>query len=128
MLKTPGIGRAAVVHVRTGKAFRAAVDEIRDGGHWEDPSEASIRSAAERAQAAVREAAERAQAAVREAADDGGPLAARLVRPGLETIGLLGDRIERGYASPRATQAELAYVDRADAVPPAAEFVHERLA
>ncbi|WP_251106148.1 hypothetical protein [Halorubrum hochsteinianum] len=98
-------------------AFRAAVDEIRDGGHREDPSEASIRSAAERAQAAVREAA-----------DDGGPLAARLARPSLETIGLLGDRIERGYATPRATQAELAFVDLyADAVPPAAEFVRERL-
>ncbi|ELZ45829.1 hypothetical protein C463_05315 [Halorubrum californiense DSM 19288] len=99
------------------EAYRRAVDEIRDDEHRETPSESSVRSAAERARAAVDGIA---------AGDD--PLATRLVRPGLETIGYVGDRVEQGYGSVRRAQAELAYVDLyASAVPAAAEFVRERL-
>lgn len=116
-------GEHATVVVEAGtalaeiEAYRRAVGGIRDGGHRETPSESSVRSAADRARAAVGEVVD---------ADD--PLATRLVRPGLETIGYVGDRIEEGYGSVRRTQAELAYVDLyASAVPAATDFVRERL-
>ncbi|TKX70997.1 hypothetical protein [Halorubrum sp. SP9] len=106
-----GVALAAI------EALRGAVDEIRDGQHREVPSETAVRSAAERAKSAVREAVETSD-----------PLATRLVRPGLEAVEYVDDRIEQGYGSVRRTQAELAYVDLyASAVPAAAEFVRERL-
>jgi hypothetical protein len=99
------------------EAYRRAVGEIRDGGHRAVPSEPSIRSAAERARAAVGEVVDR-----------GDPLATRLVRPGLEILRYVDDRIGEGYGSTRRSQAELAYVDLyANAVPAATEFVRERL-
>ncbi|WP_026046284.1 hypothetical protein [Halorubrum sp. T3] len=99
------------------EAYRRAVGEIRDGGHRAVPSESSVRSAAKRARAAIGEVV-----------DDGDPLATRFVRPALEAIGYVDDRIEEGYSSVRRSQAELAYVDLyASAVPAAAEFVRERL-
>ncbi|TKX75888.1 hypothetical protein EXE46_01960 [Halorubrum sp. GN11_10-6_MGM] len=112
----------AVIEAGTGladiEARRRAVAEIGDGRFREVPSESSVRSAAERAHTAVRDAVER-----------GGPLARRLVRPGVETLAYVADRIEEGYASPRRTQAELAYVDLyAGAVPATTAFVRERLA
>jgi hypothetical protein len=65
---------------------------------------------------------------VGEVVDAGDPLATRLVRPALEAIGYVDDRIEEGYSSVRRSQAELAYVDLyASAVPAAAEFVRERM-
>jgi hypothetical protein len=99
------------------EAYRRAVDEIRDGGHRAVPSESSVRSAADRARTAVGEVV-----------DAGDPLSVRLVRPGLEAIGYVADRVGGGYGSVRRTQAELAYVALyAGAVPAAAEFVRERL-
>ena len=99
------------------EAYRRAIGEIRDGGHRAVPSESSVRSAAEGARAAVGEVV-----------DAGDPLATRLVRPALEAIGYVDDRIEEGYSSVRRSQAELAYVDLyASAVPAAAEFVRERM-
>lgn len=100
------------------EAYRTAVEEIRDGEHREDPTEVSVRSAAERARATVGEVV---------AGDD--PLVTRLVRPGLQVFGYTADRIEEGFGSaPRRTQASLAYVDLyASAVPAAAEFVRDRL-
>ncbi|WP_424015970.1 hypothetical protein ACOZ35_08670 [Halorubrum xinjiangense] len=99
------------------EAYRRAVDEIRDGEHREYPTESSVRSAAERARATVGEVVDR---------DD--PLATRLVRPGLEIVGYVADRIEQGYGSARRSQAELAYADLyASAVPAVTEFVRERL-
>ena len=99
------------------EAYRTAINEIRDGGHRETPSESSVRSAAERARAAVGEVV-----------DAGDPLATRLVRPGLEIVGYVADRIDEGYGSARRSQAELAYADLyASAVPAATEFVRDRL-
>jgi len=98
-------------------AYRRIVDEIRDGRHREVPSESSVRSAAERARTAVDEAS---------AVDD--PLAARLVRPGVELFGYVADRVGDGYGSARRTQASLVYAARyASAVPAATDFVRERL-
>ncbi|OYR65718.1 hypothetical protein DJ79_14685 [Halorubrum ezzemoulense] len=99
-------------------AYRAAADEIRDGEHRETPTEASVRSAAERARSAVGEVV-----------DAGDPLATRLVRPGLQVFGYVVNRVEEGYGSaPRRIQASLAYAALyANAVPAAAEFVRERL-
>ena len=98
-------------------AYRAAVGEIRDGEHREEPSESSVRSAAERARTAVGEAV---------AGDD--PLATRLVRPGLDAFEYVADRVDDGYSSARRTQATLEYVALyAAAVPAASEFVRERL-
>ncbi|WP_096395051.1 hypothetical protein [Halorubrum trapanicum] len=100
------------------EAYRRAVAAIRDGEHREVPSESSVRSAADRAGTAVAEAVE-----------GGGPLATRLVRPAVEAVGYVADRIAEGYGSVRRSQAELAYAALyANAVPPAAEFVRERLA
>ncbi|GAA0544653.1 twin-arginine translocation signal domain-containing protein [Halorubrum ejinorense] len=99
-------------------AFRAAVDEIRDGEHRGGATEASVRAAAERARTSVEEAV---------AGDD--PLATRLVRPGLDGFEYVADRVEEGYSSARRTQATLEYVALyAGAVPAASEFVRERLA
>ncbi|GAA0715255.1 hypothetical protein J2744_002156 [Halorubrum trapanicum] len=99
------------------EALRATVEEIRGGEHRDAPTEASVRSAAERARTTVSEVVDR---------DD--PLATRLVRPGLEIVGYVADRIEEGYGSARRSQAELAYADLyASAVPAAAAFVRERL-
>ncbi|QUO48632.1 hypothetical protein [Halorubrum ruber] len=117
-------GEYATVAIEAGtalaeiEAYRAAVDEIRDGEYRAVPSESSVGSAAERARTAVGEVV-----------DGGGPLATRLVRPGLEAIGYVADRIEEGYGSVRRSQAELAYAALyANAVPAAAVFVRERLA
>jgi len=99
------------------EAHRTAVNEIRDGEHRAVPTEASVRSTAERARTAVGEAV---------AGDD--PLATRLVRPGLETFGYAVDQVERGYGSARRTQATLEYVALyASAAPAASEFVRDRL-
>ncbi|WP_434521500.1 twin-arginine translocation signal domain-containing protein [Halorubrum sp. AS12] len=99
------------------EAYRTAINEIRDGEHRDVPTEASVRSTAERARATVSEVVD---------ADD--PLATRLVRPGLEIVGYVDDRIDEGYGSARRSQAELAYADLyASAVPAAAAFVRERL-
>lgn len=99
------------------EAYRTAVGEIRDGEHREVPSESSVRSVAERARAAVDGVA---------AGDD--PLAARLVRPGVELFGYVADRVEEGYGSVRRTQASLVYAALyASAVPAAADFARERL-
>jgi hypothetical protein len=99
------------------EAYRTAINEIRDGGHRDTPLESSVRSAAERARAAVGEVV-----------DAGDPLATRLVRPGLEIVGYVADRIDEGYGSARRSQAELAYADLyASAVPAATEFVRDRL-
>ncbi|VTT85353.1 hypothetical protein DM2_235 [Halorubrum sp. DM2] len=98
-------------------ALRTAADKVRDGRYREVPTESSVRSAAERARSGV------------DAAVDGDdPLATRLARPVFETLELVADRIEEGYASPRQTEAELTFAGLyADAVPPAAAFVRERL-
>ncbi|QWC18555.1 twin-arginine translocation signal domain-containing protein [Halorubrum sp. 2020YC2] len=116
-------GEHATVVVESGtaladiEAYRAAVRGIRDGEHRETPTEASVRSAAERARAA-------ASGAV----DAGDPLTARLVRPGLRVFGYAADRVKEGYGSARRTQASLTYAALyASAVPAAAEFVRERL-
>lgn len=99
------------------EALRTANAAIRNGEYRDSPSESSVRSAAERARKAVQEVID---------ADDS--LATRLVRPGLEAIGYVGDRIEEGYGSVRRTQGELASVALyAGAVPAATEFVRGRL-
>lgn len=116
-------GEYATAVVEAGAAL-AAVEgtrtvsrAIRDGRHREEPSKSSVRSAAERAQRSVREAL-----------DGGDPLATRLVRPGLETLGFVAGRTEDGYGSVRRIQAELRFVDLyASAVPAATEFVRGRL-
>jgi len=117
-------GEYATVAIEAGtalaeiEAYRAAVGEIRDGEHRAVPSESSVRSAAERARTAVGEVV-----------DVGDPLTTRLVRPGLEIVGYVADRIDEGYGSARRSQAELAYAALyANVVPAAAAFVRERLA
>ncbi|WP_423995502.1 hypothetical protein [Halorubrum trapanicum] len=117
-------GEYATVAIEAGtalaeiEAYRAAVGEIRDGEHRAVPSESSVRSAAERARTAVGEVV-----------DVGDPLATRLVRPGLEIVGYVADRIDEGYGSARRSQTELAYAALyANVVPAAAAFVRERLA
>ena len=108
----------AGIALAESEAYRTAVGEIRDGEHRDVPTESSVRSAADRAGTAVAEAVE-----------GGGPLATRLVRPAVETVGYVADRIEEGYGSVRRSQAELAYAALyASAVPAAAAFVRERLA
>ena len=108
----------AGIALAESEAYRTAVGEIRDGEHRDVPTESSVRSAADRAGTAVAEAVE-----------GGGPLATRLVRPAVETVGYVADRIEEGYGSVRRSQAELAYAALyASAVPAATAFVRERLA
>ncbi|QAU14243.1 hypothetical protein EKH57_17095 [Halorubrum sp. BOL3-1] len=98
-------------------ALRAANAEIGEGRYREAPTESSVRSAAERARSGVDTAV-----------DGADPLATRLVRPAFETLELLDDRVEEGYAPPRQVTAELAFVALyASAVPRATAFVRERL-
>lgn len=106
-----GVALAAVDALRTADA------EVSEGEYAEAPTRSSVRAAAERARSGVDTAVD---------GDD--PLATRLVRPAFETLERVADRIEEGYASPRRTQAELAFVDLyTGAVPRATAFVRDRL-